>query len=129
MKATVLGGATLVIAASLSTTAAACDRNKQQGAAAIPFVSHGGIRDWRSVDDHTLYVEDRSAHWYLARTLGPCLGLNTAIDIAFDAGATDTFDRFASIIVRGQRCPIKSLTMISGTPPSSAPSTIGHEAW
>jgi len=128
MKATALGGAALLIAAGLSTAVAACDRQRLQAAASIPFVSHGGIRDWRSTDDHTLYVEDRSGRWYVAKTLGPCLGLNTAINVAFDAGATDTFDRFSSILVRGQRCPIKSLNLISGPPPSSAPHAADHTA-
>src|SRR3546814_199775 len=35
----------------------------------IPFVSHGGIRDWKAIDRDTLYVQDNHNHWYRAELM------------------------------------------------------------
>ena len=113
---------------SMVATAPADAKPKSGGYASIPFVNHGGIQDWRSTDDHTLYVQSQGGRWYVAKTMGPCQGLNTAIRVGFDAGPTDTFDNFSNIVVEGQRCPIKSLTRIDGPPPSSKAHKMKHKA-
>lgn len=84
---------------------------------AIPFVNHGGIQDWRAVDDHSVYIQSQNGQWFKAETMGVCIGLDTAITIGFDTGPIDTFDKFSKIVVRGQPCPLKSLTRIAGKPP------------
>jgi hypothetical protein len=33
----------------------------------IPFANHGGISDWRRIDDSTLLIKDIHGHWYLAK--------------------------------------------------------------
>jgi hypothetical protein len=85
----------------------------------IPFVNHGGIRDWQAVDEETLYVQARNRDWYRAELIGPCLDLTFANAIGFETRGTDSFDRFSSIRVRGQRCAVKSLVK-SDPPPSKA---------
>jgi hypothetical protein len=82
----------------------------------IPFVSQGGIRDWRAVDRDTLYVQDTHRHWYRAELMTSCFDLPFTETIGFAAGGTDRFDRFSSVIVRGQLCPLKSF-VASGPPP------------
>ena len=82
----------------------------------IPFVSHGGIRDWRAIDRDTLYVQDTHRHWYRAELMTSCFDLPFTETIGFAAGGTDRFDRFSSVIVRGQLCPLKSF-VASGPPP------------
>lgn len=82
----------------------------------IPFVSHGGIRDWRAIDHDTLYVQDAHRNWYRAELMSRCFDLPFAQAIGFDASGTDRFDRFSSVVVRGQRCPVKSF-VASGPPP------------
>jgi hypothetical protein len=82
----------------------------------IPFVSHGGIRDWRAIDRDTLYVQDIHRHWYRAELMGPCHDLPFTEAIGFDARGTDRFDKFSSVIVRGQRCAVQSF-VASGPPP------------
>ena len=82
----------------------------------IPFVSHGGIRDWRAIDRDTLYVQDAHRHWYRAELMTSCFDLPFTETIGFAAGGTDRFDRFSSVIVRGQLCPLKSF-VASGPPP------------
>jgi hypothetical protein len=94
---------------------------KKGGDVSIPFVNHGGIRDWRAIDDHTLYIQSQGGQWFKATTMGDCIGLDFEDRIGFDAGATDTFDKFSRIIVRGQPCPIQSLEKIVGKPPTSKP--------
>ncbi|MBB3357366.1 MULTISPECIES: DUF6491 family protein [unclassified Novosphingobium] len=84
--------------------------------ASIPFVNHGGIRDWRAQGDSTLYVQDQSGQWYRASLMGPAFDLPFAQAIGFDARGTDTFDRFASVVVRGQSYPVQSLVKVAGPP-------------
>jgi hypothetical protein len=96
-------------------------QSKKAGDVSIPFVNHGGIRDWRATDDHTLYIQAQNQQWYKATTVGDCIGLDFEDRIGFDAGATDTFDKFSRLVVRGQPCPIQSLEKIAGKPPSSKP--------
>ena len=87
--------------------------------ARIPFVNHGGIYNWEAIDRQTLYIQDAHRKWYRASLMNDCLELNFANVIGFEAGGTDTLDRFSSIVVRGQRCPITSL-IASGPPPKKA---------
>lgn len=87
--------------------------------ASIPFANHGGIYNWQAVDRDTLYVQDIHRHWYRATLMGPCLDLDFAERIGFDVDATDRFDHFSSVVVRGQRCALRSL-VASGPPPKRA---------
>jgi len=85
--------------------------------ASIPFVNHHGIDDWDAIDRHTLYIRDAGHRWYRAELMTDCIDLDFANRIGFAAGPDDRLDRFSSIIVHGQRCPIKSL-VASGPPPA-----------
>lgn len=107
-----LAAATLVGSASAATPREA----------SIPFVDSGSIRDWRAVGRDTLYVQDVHRNWYRAELMGPCIDLNFANTIGFDASGTNRFDRYSSIVVRGQRCPLQSL-VASAPPPKKAKKT------
>ena len=87
--------------------------------ASIPFVNHGGVRNFEAVDSDTLYIEDQHRHWYRAELMGYCPDLGFAQAIGFETRGPDTLDRFGTLIVRGQRCPLKSL-VASGPPPKKA---------
>ena len=87
--------------------------------ASIPFVRHGGIRDWEVVDRETVYIQDRGQHWYVAKLMAPCQNLNFATHIGFVTNSSDTFDRFSSILAEGRKCEVDSLTA-SGPPPRKA---------
>lgn len=82
----------------------------------IPFANMGGIRDWSAVDDTTLYVQDSSRNWYLAKLLAPCTDLTFATTIGFETKGVNRLDKFAAVIVSGQRCPLSSF-VASGPPP------------
>lgn len=107
------------VAIGVATPVVAADAPPKPTEAGIPFINHGGIHDWRAIDRQTLYIQDIHRHWYRATMLGDCIDLDFANAIGFDAGPTDTLDRFSAIIVRGQRCPLSSLTA-SGPPPKTS---------
>ena len=109
--------ATLLIAGSVPALA---HPDKGKGDASIPFVNHGGIRDWQAPNDHTLYVQANNGTWYKADLLGVCQGLEFVTRIGFDGGISDTFDRFSKIVVRGQKCQVSSLTKLDGAPQTKA---------
>jgi hypothetical protein len=82
----------------------------------IPFANFGGIRDWRSQGDQTIYVQDRGRHWYKVTLMGRAIDLPFTEAIGFDTGPTDTFDHFSSVIVRGQRYAVQSVVPAAGPP-------------
>jgi hypothetical protein len=51
--------------------------------------------------------------------MAPCQDLPFANAIGFETRGTSDFDRFSTIVVRGQRCPVPSVVK-SGAPPKKA---------
>lgn len=84
----------------------------------IPFANNGGIRDFRAHEQDVLYIQDRQRRWYKATLMAPAFDLRNALEIGFDTGPTDTFDRFSTVIVHGQRYAVQSLVGIEGKPPT-----------
>jgi hypothetical protein len=83
----------------------------------IPFVSQPrSIRTFEAPDDSTLYLQDRQRRWYRAELGGSCFGLRWAQVIGYDTRGGLSLDRFSSILVDGERCPIVSLTRSDGPP-------------
>jgi hypothetical protein len=112
--------AALALGVLAAPGAAASEQAPAQKEARIPFANHGGIRDWHAEDSDTLYVQDRMRRWYRAELMHRVTGLPFAWAIGFDVGGIDTFDRFSSIVVEGQRIPVRSLVRVEGPPPKSA---------
>ena len=83
---------------------------------AIPFVNHGGVRDWQVAGDDKIYIQASGGKWYLATlaTSSPDLAFATAI--GFETKGVDRLDRFGSVVVAGNRSPLASLVE-SGPPP------------
>jgi hypothetical protein len=111
-----LAAIALVAPAAFAETAPA--QTEAQQDVRIAFANNGGIRDWRSGEDDVLYVQDRQRTWYRATLMGRAFELTYANEIGFDTGPTDTFDRFSTVVVRGQRYAVQSLVKIEGKPPS-----------
>jgi len=84
--------------------------------ASIPFANRGGIRDWVVEDDSNLLLQDRGGQWYRARLLAPSTYLAFTSSLRFATGPSGTLETLDSVIVRGQKFPIVSLTRID--PPS-----------
>ncbi|HEV2745716.1 MAG TPA: DUF6491 family protein [Allosphingosinicella sp.] len=113
-------------AAALAGGALAASPSPGQAGAevSVPF-SHQRIRSFRSLDDRSVYlrVGSRSrGEWYRATTLHPCMELPYALAIGIaDVSVTGTLDRFSTLLVDGQRCPLQSLVR-SGPPPKKVKS-------
>lgn len=116
MKLLVAG---LLASFSMGLAAEAAPKAPLPPQASIPFVNHDGIRDWRATDSRTLYVQDSRRRWYRATLFAPCLDLPFAQTIGFETRGVDTFDRFSSIRVRGQRCAMSSLERSEPPPPKA----------
>src|SRR3954466_13230537 len=77
--------------------------------AQIPFADHGGIQDWRAIDDKGLYVRGQNRQWYYATLFSSCFGLKVANGVAFVTSPGGAFDKFSAILVENSRCPVVSL--------------------
>jgi hypothetical protein len=83
--------------------------------AQIPFAKTN-IWNWQVVDDKTVLIQDQGRRWYKATLYGTCINLPFAERIGFDSSPDGTFDKFSAILVRGERCPLKSLVETSAPP-------------
>ncbi len=92
---------------------------KAEPQARIPFADHHGIYDWRVVNDHELLIQSEGGTWYKASLMGTCFDLPFAERIGFTTNPDGSFDRFSSILVRHQRCPVTSLVVT--TAPTAKP--------
>ncbi len=77
--------------------------------ARIVFPNQGAIRNFEADGNDGIWLEDRQRRWYYADFIGGCQELNFAQAIGFDTRGSPSFDKFSTIIVRGERCPIASL--------------------
>jgi hypothetical protein len=82
----------------------------------IPFADHGGIYNWRVVDSRTVLIQGQDRRWYKAVLLSPCIDLPFAERIGFESNADGSFDKFSSIQVRDQNCPLVSLVETTAPP-------------
>jgi hypothetical protein len=81
----------------------------------IPFVNHGAVQDFRADGRNGVYIRGIGSQWYYARTLGTCQELPWANAIGVQSRGTDTLDRYSTLIVHGERCPLQSL--VASDPP------------
>lgn len=110
--------ALLACVAIAALPAAAAEKSAE---AHIPFANSGGIRDWRALDDKSLFVQGTDRQWYHATLFSSCFGLSTTHNLAFVTSPPDgSFDRFSSLLVEGSRCPVVSLVK-SDPPPGEKP--------
>ena len=109
---------TLLAAAALSAAAPAAAEAPQapvaSAEASVPFANQR-IRSFRALDPHSVYIRVNANRWYLARTATFCRELPYALAIGVDTFGS-TLDRFSTLIVDGERCPLTSLVR-SGPPP------------
>jgi hypothetical protein len=108
--------AVLAIAAALAAPAAAAPQVGPEEEAQIPFLHLSRLTRFHSAGEDTVYIRGPGRQWYRATTLGPCLNLPWALAIGVDTRGAPTLDRFSSLIVEGERCPLQSVVK-SGPPP------------
>ena len=85
----------------------------------IPFADHGGIVDWRVVDEKTVLIESQQRAWYKATLLARCVDLPFAQRIGFESNPDGSFDKFSAIQYRDQRCALISLVKTAAPPKDS----------
>ena len=78
----------------------------------IPFARKGSIINWVVEDESTLLLQDRQGSWYRAKLLTPSTYLAFTSSLSFATGPSGTLEALDSVIVRGQKFPIVSLTRI-----------------
>ena len=81
----------------------------------IAFPSDSTIRNWRADDENGIWIQDRSKHWYYGTFATRCRDVDFAQAIGVDTRGAGRLDRFAAILVRGERCPL--ISFVSAAPP------------
>lgn len=114
MRRAILLGLTGVLLSSAALAKPAPAAEQRQ--ARIPFANSGGISGWQSAGRSAILLEGSGRKWYRAEVMGHCPDLDMATGIGFETNANGDFDSFSSLIVRGRRCPLKSL--VETTPPA-----------
>ncbi len=99
----------LLLALAAATPVSAAER------VFIPFADKGGIDDWRSVNDRTLFLRSRGGQWYRAEMFAPCDGLGFANRIGYKSEPDGSFDDKSSILVEGRECRLQ--TLVKSDPP------------
>lgn len=111
---------TMSLPAAVPVAAGAAPEQPAHSEASIPFANHGGVDNWRAVDNRTVYFEDQHRRWYRAALIAPAFDLPFVEAIGIDAGPTGTLDKFGAIIVKGQRYPFSSFARVDGPPSKGA---------
>jgi len=106
----------LALAAAAVPAVAAPDP-PQAEQARIPFPRYGGVRNFRSVGEDVLYLQDSRRHWYRAELAGPCHDLPSALRIGLDSRFSSMLERGSTLIVDGDRCTVVSLVRSAAPPP------------
>jgi Family of unknown function (DUF6491) len=89
--------------------------NTPAAEASIPFADHDGIYNWQVIDDRTVLIQGQNRKWYRASLMSRCFDLAFAERLGFESNPDGSFDKFSSITVRGQSCPLTSL--VDAPPP------------
>jgi hypothetical protein len=115
----------------LSAAAAANEPSKEARAlgveSSIVFPSDSSIRNWQADRDRGIWIRGRGNDWYYGTFAGFCRDLDFAQATGFETRGAGRLDKFASIIVRGERCQLSSF-VTSAAPPSKAERKAAREA-
>lgn len=85
--------------------------------ASIVFPSNSSIRNWQADRGRGIWIQDRRGNWYYGTFAGYCRDADFASAIGVETRGAGRLDRFSTIVVRGERCPLSSFTT-SAAPPS-----------
>lgn len=86
----------------------------------VPFADVR-VRDYQVARDDSLILRAGANRWYRATIWEPCASdLRWAWDrIGLDTTPSGTLDKFSTVIVRGRRCPIRTLDRIERPGPET----------
>ena len=118
MKNLALSLAAATLPLSVAAAAEPAQASRALGVeSSIVFPSDSSIRNWRADDGRGVWIQDRRGDWYYGVFAGYCRDVDFAHAIGVETRGTSRLDRFATIIVRGERCPLTSF-VTSAPPPS-----------
>ena len=93
----------------------------------ITFPGNSTIRNWRADRDRGIWIEGRRGEWYYGTFAGICRDVDFAQTIGVETRGAGRLDKFASIVVRGERCMLSSFVS-SAPPPTKAERKAAREA-
>jgi len=93
----------------------------------IVFPNDSSIRNWQADDERGIWVEGRRGEWFYGSFIGTCRDLDFAQAIGLDTRGASRLDKFATILVRGERCQLSSF-VTSAPPPSKQDRKAAREA-
>lgn len=93
----------------------------------IVFPSNSTIRNWQADRDRGIWIEGRRGEWYYGTFAGICRDIDFAQAIGVETRGAGRLDKFASIVVRGERCLLSSF-VTSAPPPTKAERKAAREA-
>ena len=79
---------------------------------AINFANFGSIRDWKAESSRAMIITTTSGDTYRATFMGRCHSLPYSESVGFVTSPSGTLDKFGAVLVRDQKCPIRSLERI-----------------
>ena len=95
--------------------------------AAIVFPGSSTIRSWKADRDRGIWIQDRRRNWFYGTFIGTCPSLSFAQVFGVETRGAGRLDRLASIIVRGDSCPLSSF-VTSAPPPSKEEREVARKA-
>jgi hypothetical protein len=78
----------------------------------IGFANFGSISDWKAESNRSMILTTTSGEKYRATFMGRCHALPYAETVGFVTSPGGSFDKFGAVLVRDQKCMIRSLERI-----------------
>src|SRR3546814_6002572 len=117
MKKRALSLAAMLLPLSAAPATEPAEEPRARGVeASIVFPSDSSIRNWRADRGRGIWIQDRKGDWYYGTFAGYCRDVDFAQAIGVEMRGASRLDRFAAIIVRGERCPLSSFVTSEGPP-------------
>ncbi len=117
----------LPLSAAAAATEPAGEPRELGVESSIVFPSDSSIRNWQADRNRGIWIQDRQKNWFYGSFAGFCRDVDFAQAIGVETRGTGRLDKFASIVVRGERCQLASF-VTSAPPPSKAERKAEREA-
>lgn len=79
---------------------------------AISFANFGSIKDWKAESSRSMLITTTSGDKYRATFMNRCHSLPHSETVGFVTSPSGSLDKFGAVLVRDQKCNIRSLERI-----------------
>jgi len=79
---------------------------------AISFANFGSIKDWKVESSRSMIITTTSGDKYRATFMNRCQSLPYSETVGFVTSPSGSLDKFGAVLVRDQKCSIRSLERI-----------------